>query len=166
MTGKPTSRRAVSRSAARLGVVQALYQMDIAGRPLNEVLAEYSTIRLGERFEDGEIGEADSAFLKDVVEGVVEHQRTIDRATDACLAEGWTLGRLDATLRAILRAGAYELLYRTDIPARVAVAEYVHVASAFFDERETKFVNAALDALARERRAADYGDGRKAGDKT
>ncbi len=160
MSRPDPGRRAVARSSARLGAVQALYQMDIAQRPLNEVLAEYATSRQGDHFDDGEIGEADYPFLKAIVEGVVEHQREIDQATNGCLAEGWKLDRLDATLRAILRAGAFELIHRTDIPPKVAITEYVHVASAFFDDAEPKFVNAALDALAHKRRGSELSPAR------
>lgn len=160
MSRGDNTRRAVARSSARLGAVQALYQMDIAQRPMHEVLAEYATIRQGEHFDDGDIGEADYPFLKSIVEGVVEHQREIDKATNACLAQGWNLDRVDATLRAILRAGAFELIFRADVPPRVSIDEYVHVASAFYDGPEPKFVNAALDALARKRRADDIGTAR------
>jgi N utilization substance protein B len=87
--------------------------------------------------------------LKDVVEGVVREQLTLDRKVDDCLADEWTLSRLDATLRAILRAGAYELMFRQDVPAKAAISEYVDVTLAFFEEDEPKFVNGVLDALAK-----------------
>jgi N utilization substance protein B len=163
MSRGDATRRAVARASARLGAVQALYQMDIAQRPLHEVLAEYATIRQGDRFEDGDIGEADYPFLQSIVEGVVAHQREIDQAANGCLAEGWKLDRLDATLRAILRAGAFELIHRADVPPKVSISEYVHVASAFFDGPEPKFVNAALDALARKRREAELAGPGRAG---
>lgn len=144
--------REVARSAARLGAVQALYSMDIAGTAVEDVLAEYGSTRLGEAFENGECGEADIAFLRDIISGVLADQRLIDQTVDACLAEGWTLARLDSTLRAILRAGAYEVMFREDVPAAAAISEYVNVTRAFFEEgREGGFVNAALDALARKR---------------
>lgn len=149
----PRSRRAaVARSAARLGAVQALYQMDIGGTDMIEVLAQYGSGRLGDDFNEGQCGEADAGFLKSIVEGVVADQALIDRKVNDCLGAGWTLARLDATVRAILRAGGFELMFREDVPARVTISEYVEVAKAFFDGSEPKFVNAALDKLARERR--------------
>jgi N utilization substance protein B len=151
------SGREVSRSSARLGAVQALYQMDIAGTDFSEVLAQFGTGRMGEVFEDGECGEADFAFLKDIVEGVVTRQREVDLAIEGHLAAKWTLGRLDSTLRALLRAGAYELLFRPDVPARVTINEYVDVARAFFDDEEPRVVNGVLDAIARAHRAAELG---------
>ena len=150
------SGREVSRSSARLGAVQALYQMDIAGTDLSEVLAQFGTGRMGEIFEDGECGEADFAFLKDIVEGVVREQHEVDRAVEAHLAARWTLARLDSTLRALLRAGAYELLFRADVPARVTITEYVDVAHAFFEDEEPRVVNGVLDALAHAHRKAEF----------
>lgn len=150
------SPREISRSSARLGAVQALYQMDIAGTDVADVLAQFGTARLGETFENGECGPADIAFLGDIVEGVVREQRAIDAAVDDHLAAGWTLGRLDSTLRAVLRAGGYELMFRDDIPPRATISEYVDVAHAFFDGDEPGVVNGVLDALARERRPQEF----------
>ncbi len=150
------SDREVSRSSARLGAVQALYQMDIAGTDFSEVLAQFGAGRMGEIFEDGECGEADFEFLKDIVEGVVREQHGIDRAIEDHLAAAWTLARLDSTLRAVLRAGAYELMFRADVPARVSITEYVDVAHAFFEAEEPRVVNGVLDALARAHRAAEF----------
>jgi N utilization substance protein B len=147
----------VARAAARLGAVQALYQMDIAQTDLADVLADFGSIRLGEEFEDGECGTADFALLRDIVGGVVREQRLIDRALDGCLAAGWSLSRLDATARAILRAGAYELMFRNDIPAKVTISQYIDVAHAFFDGSEPGFINAALDQLARRQRQSEIG---------
>jgi transcription antitermination protein NusB len=150
------SDREVSRSSARLGAVQALYQMDIAGTDFSEVLAQFGAGRMGETFEDGECGEADFDFLKDIVEGVVREQQVIDRAVEDHLAAAWTLGRLDSTLRAVLRAGAYELMFRPDVPARVSITEYVDVAHAFFEAEEPRVVNGVLDALARAHRPSEF----------
>ncbi len=148
------SPRLLARKSARLGAVQALYQMDVGGAVLSDVLAEFATRRIGERFDDGECGQPDLALLEDIVRGVVREQVTIDRAVNRHLVEGWKLPRLDATVRAILRAGGYELMFREDIPPRVTISEYVDVARAFFDDGdEPRFVNGVLDALARERRA-------------
>lgn len=140
--------RASARSAARLGAVQALYQMDIAGADLADVLAEFGSVRMGEAFDDGECGEADFDFLKALVKGVLEQQRDIDPLINERLASGWKLSRLDVTLRAILRAGAFELKNRKDVPARASISEYIDVAKAFFHGDEPKVVNAVLDKLA------------------
>ncbi len=157
---KPAGKRArprasVARSAARLGAVQALYQMDIGGSELADVLADYGSGRLGTEFDDGQCGEADYGFLKAIVEGVVEDQVLIDTKVNECLGEGWTLARLEATSRAILRAGGFELMFREDVPPKVSISEYVEVAKAFFSGSEPGFINASLDALARKRRAEE-----------
>ena len=142
--------RAASRSAARLGAVQALYQMDIAKSDLADVLAEFGSVRLGDEFENGECGDADFEFLSSLVRGVLEEQRVIDPLINDRLAGGWKLSRIDSTLRAILRAGAYELKFRRDVPPRVAISEYIDVAKAFFEGEEPKVVNGVLDKLAHE----------------
>ncbi len=157
MTGKTASgRRAVARTSARLGAVQALYQMELAGTDVSDILAEYTSSRQGNSFEDGEHGKADTAFLQDIVRGVVKQQRSIDRAVADCLASGWSLPRLDATLRAILRSGGYELMFRFDIPGKVVIAEYVELTRAFFDDNESAFINGALDKLAHARRSDEF----------
>ena len=148
-TPKKRPARAVSRSSARLGAVQALYQMELSGRGLNGVMAEYSSLRLGETFEDGECGKADVAFLKDTLEGVLREQKTLDKKLNEYLSDSWKLPRLDATMRAILRAAAYELQFRKDVPAPVTISEYVDVTKAFFDDEEPKFINGVLDRYAR-----------------
>lgn len=149
--GKP-----VERAAARLGAVQALYQMDIAGTDVGETLAQFSSRAAGDDFEDGQCGEADYKHLREVVDGVVREQPTIDPAVDRILDSNWPLHRLDTTVRAILRAAAYELMFMEKVPARVAISEYVDVAAAFFGDEEPKFVNGVLDRLARHRRPDEF----------
>jgi len=146
----------IERAAARLGAVQALYQMDIAGTDVGETLAQFSSRAAGDDFEDGQCGEADYKLLKEVVDGTVREQKAIDPALDRLLDTGWPVHRLDATVRAILRAGAYELMFMPRVPARVAVSQYVDVASAFFDGEEQNFINGVLDRLARQSRAAEF----------
>ena len=145
----------VARSASRLGAVQALYQMDIGGTELSDVLADFGSGRIGVQFEDGQCGEADFGFLKAIVEGVFADQVLIDRKVNECLADGWTLARLEATSRAILRAGGFEILFRADVPPKVTISEYVEVAKAFFSGSEPGFINASLDAMARKSRAEE-----------
>jgi len=144
------------RSAARLGAVQALYQMDLSGSGVGETLAQFSARAMGENFEDGDCGEADYKHLREVVDGVVREQKAIDPAVDHILDKAWPLHRLDSTVRAILRAGAYELMFMDRVPARVAISEYVDVADAFFGEEEPRFVNGVLDRLARQTRPREF----------
>ena len=144
------------RSAARLGAVQALYQMDLSGSDVGETLAQFSARVMGENFEDGQCGEADYKHLKEVVDGVVREQKAIDPAVDHILDKAWPLHRLDSTVRAILRAAAYELMFMERVPARVAISEYVDVADAFFGAEEPRFVNGVLDRLARQKRPQEF----------
>ena len=149
-------RKANRRGAARLAAVQALYQMDIAGTGLSDILAEFESHWLGCEVEGSQYLPAEAAFFRDIVGGVVADQRKLDPLIDAALAQGWPLKRVEALLRAVLRAGAYELDRRRDVPARVVVSEYVDVANAFVDKDETGMVNAVLDALARQLRSAEF----------
>jgi N utilization substance protein B len=151
------ARPANQRGAARLAAVQALYQMELGGATLPDVLAEFETHRLGKEVDGDQYRDADAAYFRDIVGGVVEHQRDLDPAVDAALAGGWPLARIDATLRAILRSGAFELGHRTDVPSRVVISEYVDVANAFYEGEVPAMVNAVLDTLARKLRAAEFG---------
>jgi len=150
-------RKANKRGAARLAAVQALYQMDLAGTGVNEIFAEFESHWLGGEVEGAQYRPAEAAFFRDVVGGVVREQNSLDPQIDAVLAHGWPLKRIEALLRAVLRAGAYELAFRRDIPARVVTSEYVDVAGSFVDQEETGMVNAVLDQLARQLRAAEFG---------
>lgn len=144
-----TPARSLSRSAARLAAVQALYQHEMEGTPRAKLLDEFHQHRLGREIEDQHYAEADIDFFDDLVGGALARRDEIDELLAARLAEGWTLARLDKTMLQILRAGAYELLARPDIPVGTAISEYVDVAHAFFEQREAKFVNGVLDALAK-----------------
>ncbi len=151
------ARKANKRGAARLAAVQALYQMDLAGTGLNDILAEFESHWMGREVEGAQYLPAEAAFFRDIVTGVVREQRMLDPMIDAALAESWPLKRIETVLRAVLRAGAYELDRRRDIPARVVVSEYADVAAAFVERDETGMVNAVLDQLARKLRAAEFG---------
>lgn len=153
---KTDDRKANRRGAARLAAVQALYQMDIASTSLNEILAEFESHWLGSEVEGSQYLPAEAAFFRDIVTGTVREQRKLDPMIDAALSAGWPLKRVEALLRAVLRAGAFELDQRKDIPARVVVSEYVDVAHAFVDRDETGMVNAVLDTLARQLRTAEF----------
>jgi transcription antitermination protein NusB len=147
----------VARSAARLGAVQALYQLDIGGADVGETLAQFSTRVAGDNFDNGETGHADYKHLRLVVEGAVREQKLLDPAVDSVLDKDWPLHRLDATVRAILRSAAFEIYFMEHVPARVAISEYVDVTDAFFDGGdEPRFVNGVLNTLARQRRPGEF----------
>jgi N utilization substance protein B len=147
-----TSRQRRARTVARLAAVQALYQMELAGEGVDTVIAEFSNHRFDADIEGQPLAEADEAYFAEIVRGVVGGQRDMDEAIKARLASNWRLERLDSTLRALLRAGAWELRERKDVPREIVIDEYVELAKAFFDDAEARFVNAALDGVARDAR--------------
>jgi len=153
---KGPERKANRRGAARLAAVQALYQMDIAGAGLNDIFAEFESHWLGNEVEGERYLPAEAAFFRDVVSGVVRDQAKLDPLIDDALSKGWPLKRIDAILRAVLRAGSYELEHRKDVPGRVVVSEYVDVAHAFVEKDETGMINAVLDQIARQFRADEF----------
>lgn len=146
---------AQARRASRLAAVQALYQMELSGASTADVIADFAAGRLPRETEANDTNpEGDLELFRALVEAAVERQATLDRAIARHLGEGWRLERLDAVARAILRAGAAELEQRHDIPVAVVIDEYVEIAKAFFDGPEPGFVNATLDACARDLRPA------------
>ena len=144
------STRSLSRSAARLAAVQALYQMEMEGTPLAKLLHEFHEHRLGATIEDATYAEAEHSFFDDVVSGVDARRVELDDLIAAKLSDGWSLDRLDRPMRAILRAGTYELLARPDVPVASVISEYLDVADAFYDKREKGFVNGLLDGIAKD----------------
>jgi N utilization substance protein B len=142
-------KQANQRGAARLAAVQALYQMELSGTGVLEIVSEYENFRLGQEIDGDQYLKADPSWFRSIVSGVVRDQRLLDPLIADSLTEGWPLSRLDATIRAILRAGVFEILERKDVPVAVIVTEYVEIAHAFFDEDEPKLVNAVLDSVAR-----------------
>ena len=147
-----------ARSVARLAAVQALYQMEVSSAGAETVIREFTEHRFdrdvpSDTGEDMTLAQADEAFFADLVRGVVQHQKAIDSTVVKRLASGWKLERLDATVRAILRAGAYELSRRSDVPTEVVIDEYVELAKSFFEGPEPGFVNGALDAVAQDVRS-------------
>lgn len=145
-----TPARSRSRSAARLAAVQALYQQEMEKTPVPVLLHEFHHHRLGQRIEDVDYADAEIDFFDDLVKGVDARREELDALIAGKLARGWSLDRLDRPMRQILRAGAYELAARLDVPTGSVISEYVDVAKAFYDKRETAFVNGLLDALAKE----------------
>lgn len=144
------------RSIARLGAVQALYQLELnPGLGAEGVIREFVRHRLGREI-DGEVyGEADQTLFADLVRGVAADRERLDETISAALSEEWPLARLETLLRLILEAGAYELVHRPDIPPRVTLSEYVAIAHAFFAGREPGLANGVLNRLARALRGAD-----------
>jgi len=150
-----TPSKSQARSTARLAAVQALYQQQMEATPLSKLLNEFHQHRLGHEVDDedheGEVyADAEIEFFDDLVRGVDARRDEIDEKLTGKLASGWTLARLDKTMLQILRAGSYELMARADVPKASAINEYVDVAKAFFDDREAKFVNGILDAVAKD----------------
>ncbi|MET0272145.1 MAG: transcription antitermination factor NusB [Phenylobacterium sp.] len=139
-----------SRSVARLAAVQALYQMEVSSAGAETVIREFAEHRFDRDVEDMTLAAADEAFFADLVRGVVSEQKEVDAAIARRLAQNWRLERIDATVRAILRAGAYELTHRADVPTEVVIDEYVELAKSFFEGPEPGFVNGALDAVAQD----------------
>lgn len=141
--------RSLSRSAARLAAVQALYQQEMEGISTPRLIHEFHDHRLGATIEGATYADAEQSFFDDLVSGTVARQAEIDEMIAARLADGWNLARLDKPMKAILRAGAYELIARPDVPTASVISEYLDVAEAFYDKREKGFVNGLLDAIAK-----------------
>ena len=146
---KPTPSR---RQAARLAAVQALYQLQEGEHGPAEIVDQFLNVRTGETGEGGMRRDADRPLFKDVVEGTAAHKDELEQTVSSALAKDWTWARVDRLVRAILLAGAYELVHRRDVPPKVAINEYVEIARAFFGETEARFVNGALDGVARDAR--------------
>lgn len=151
--------RARLRRTARLSAVQALYQMELTGQGARAVLKQFRDHRFGYDDEPGDYIEADETFFEDLLTGIVSRQDEVDSKAASVVKEGWRYARLDSTVRAILRAGGYELVARDDVPTSVVINEYVDIAKAFFEGPEPGFINATLDALARKVRTREASDG-------
>ena len=147
---KDEIKQANQRGAARLAAVQALYQMELSGTGVLEIVSEYENFRLGQEVDGDQYLKADASWFRSIVAGVVKDQRSLDPLIADSLIEGWPLSRLDATIRAIMRAGVFELIERKDVPVAVIVTEYVEIANAFFGEEEPRIVNAVLDRIAKQ----------------
>ena len=155
-TNESGERKANRRGAARIAAVQALYQMDIAGTGVADILAQFESHWIGREVEGEQYLPAEAAYFRDLVNGVIADQRTLDPMIDAALQGSWPLKRIETIIRAVLRAGAFELDKKPDVPARVVVSEYADIAHAFVEREEVGMVNAVLDQLARNLRAAEF----------
>lgn len=159
MTDKPKPKPANKRAVARLAAVQALYQMEVTGAGARDIVKEFELFRLRQDVDDVDgltLRAIDHNWFDALVSGVVQHQRAIDVAVDEALKAGWPLARIDLTLRALLRAGVFELMHRPEVPVRVVISEYVEVAKAFFGEDEPRLANGVLDRIARKLRPDDF----------
>jgi len=143
------------RQAARLAAVQALYQWQEGQDQPADIIEQFLKVRTGEAGEAGMRRDADRSLFKDVVEGTAANKEELEKTVAAALSQDWTWGRIDRLVRAILLAGVYELVHRRDVPPRVAINEYVEITHAFYDQRESTFVNSVLDRVARQERAAE-----------
>jgi transcription antitermination protein NusB len=143
------------RQAARLAAVQALYQWQEGAHGPGEIIEQFLSVRTGETGEGSMRRDADRPLFKDVVEGTVAHKDELEQTVSAALVQEWTWARVDRLVRAILLAGAYELVHRSDVPPKVAINEYVEIAHAFYDQGEPSFVNSVLDRVARQARSAE-----------
>lgn len=149
------------RKAARLAAVQALYQIDVNGTPINgksveAVLIEFIEHRLGapvDEAEDQTLVAADPQLFSDIVRGACHRREQVDGLAAAALDPRHALERLEAPLRAILRAGAFELSSDMTTPTAILISEYVDVAHAFYAGREPGMVNGVLDRVAKTVRA-------------
>ena len=143
------------RQAARLAAVQALYQWQEGAHGPGEIVEQFLKVRTGEAGEGGMRRDADRPLFKHVVEGTVANKDALEQTVSAALSKDWTWARIDRLVRAILLAGAYELVHRKDVPLRVAINEYVEIAHAFYDQGEPTFVNSVLDRVGRDVRPAE-----------
>jgi transcription antitermination protein NusB len=143
-------KRSKSRSVARLAAVQALYQLDMEKSGIAKLLAEFHAHRLGAEIDDVQYAGAEVDFFDDIVSGVDARRAEIDTMIESKLGDQWKISRLDKTMLQILRAGIYELIARPDVPKASVIGEYIDVAHAFFDEKDAKFANGLLDAVAKD----------------
>lgn len=155
-----SEQRARLRRTARLSAVQALYQMELTGVGAKAVVMQFRNHKFGYDDEPGDYIESDEDFFEDLLNGIVARQDEVDSLAASVVKEGWKYSRLDSTVRAILRAGGYELVARADVPTGVVINEYVDIAKAFFEGPEPGFINATLDALARKIRSGAASDAR------
>jgi len=156
ITKNPPAKKAISRASARLKAVQALYQMELGAEDVGEVMAQFAGQGLANEPGQETIAQPDWPFFESLVMGIVKEQLDLDPMINESLAKGWTLARIDATVRAILRAGCFELKELKDVPAKVVINEYVEIAHSFFEGEESRLINGVLDRLARELRPGEF----------
>jgi N utilization substance protein B len=160
MSGKELTdqeiRPANKRGSARLSAVQALYQMDLSGASVKEIISEYEIMRIGQEVDGNTYLDADLGWFRGIVSGVVDLQKELDPKINDALPADWPLSRIDILLRSVMRSGVFELMKRKDVPAKVVINEYLDVANAFFEEDEPRLVNGVLNRIARELREDEF----------
>lgn len=147
------------RKAARLAATQALYQIDVSTTGVETVIGEFVEHRLGEEIDGVRYVAADPQLFSDIVRGAVHRRADVDGMLSRALEPRFQLDRIEVLLRAILRAGAYELFAHHDTHARILISEYVDVARAFYAAREPGMVNGVLDHVARALRSEELAAG-------
>jgi transcription antitermination protein NusB len=143
------------RQAARLAAVQALYQWQEGQDEPAAIIEQFLTVRTGEAGEGGMRRDADKPLFRDIVEGTAARKEELEQTVTGALAKDWTWARVDRLVRAILLAGAYELVHRKDVPVRVVINEYVEIGHAFYDQGESTFINSVLDRVAHQARPTE-----------
>ncbi len=143
--------------------MQALYQNELTGGAPDAVISQFTDAKSRAQLTGGQMMEPDPELFGDLVRGVVAGRADLDRLIAASLTTDWDIGRLDLILRLIREAGAHEITRRPDIPARVAINEYVDVAHAFFDGADPGVVNGVLDRIARDHRPGEMTGGGEPG---
>jgi len=167
MTAPPSAdrlERAAARTAlvnrrrltARLASVQALYQVSNSGSPPRQVIREFFEERLDEEIDGLSLAEADRKLFESLVLGVSREQAGLDEILAEILPSEWPINRLESVLLIVLRAATFELQQRPEVPARVVIAQYLTLADAFYEGRETSFANGVLDAMARRLRRSEF----------
>ena len=149
-------------SAARLAATQGLYEIEITGATSDAILSDFIEKRWQElsiyRNEDGkiiELAEPDKNKFSEIINGVQKNSQKIDSILSGALKNDRDIQKLDVLLRAVLRAGIFELFFLASVPVRVIINEYVELARAFYSENEPSLVNGVLDAVARVVRRQD-----------
>jgi N utilization substance protein B len=153
---KPRPKSGNKRSAARLGAVQALYQIEMTGAAPGPIVVEYVKHRLGQEIDGDEFLPADANLFEELVQGAVGRQAELDQTITPALSADWPLDRLEMILRAILRVATFELVHRIDVPVKVVITEYVDIAHAFFAGKEPGLINGVLDRLGRQLRPTEW----------
>jgi len=133
------------RTITRLVIVQSLYQMEMSGTDINVLLKDYPNRVIFDDKHDKIIKKINFDQYENILVGVIDHQVKIDQKIEGLLEKSWSISRIDMTLRAILRASIYELLFMPEIPFKVVINEYLDIARSFFDDKEPEFLNAVLD---------------------
>ncbi|NDD48835.1 MAG: transcription antitermination factor NusB [Alphaproteobacteria bacterium] len=136
-----------SNSITRLVLVQSLYQMEIAGTDVNEIINSLNSRIIFDSSEDKLINDINKSLFSNLINEIVEKQITIDNEIKKFLSDDWDFNRLDKILIAILRSAFYEIIFQSNTPYKVIIDEYVEISHSFFSGKEPNFTNAILDKL-------------------